>query len=180
MASIGADAFKSATPYATSVTYSSTKVKTVPAVFGGQSKVTSITVNSPEVTTIATGAFIDATGKVALDLSAAKALKTITGAFAASTFTKVLLKGTALAGDDLAAIGIDISNAANTLSQITLPNGLKKLVAKQFQGFFKLTAIDLSNTAIEAIPDYASRRYISGSHQYPLLLSSRLVSIIPF
>lgn len=155
VATIGSDAFKSSTGFATSVTYSSKKVKTIPAVFGGQNKIGTITVNSDAVTTIASGAFTDASGKLKLDFTGASALKTITGAFAAAQFTELLLKDAALEGDNLAAIGIDHSNAQGTLKKITFPAKLKGLVISEFQGYQLLTEIDFSNTLISVIPAYA-------------------------
>ena len=168
---IGTDAFKAATTnkdYLNTVVFDGTDITEIPAAFAGQSKLTSITVISDKITSIAANAFDDAksysvtdpiTGVttnyyVSLDLSQASELASgVKGAFNANAkFNSVKLAGTKLAGDKLFDI-IDLSGSNTTLATLTLPAGLKGFATGELAGFTALSAIDLSNTAVTKIPN---------------------------
>jgi hypothetical protein len=124
----------------------------VPAAFAGQKKIASITVSGANIYSIEAGAFVDVTGPVKVDLSAAPDLKSIEGAFApTTTFNEVYLKGTNLpaANGKLKDI-IDLAASETTLEKLSLPASVNTL--EPFTSYTKLNTIDMSVSGITAIP----------------------------
>ena len=99
---------------ATAITFSSTKMTTVPAnIWSKLTAVTSVTVNSETIASIEKYAFSSATAIETINLDAATGLTSIgEGAFAVAPYKKVLLSGTQLT--DMG--GIDLSKAIGSYS----------------------------------------------------------------
>jgi hypothetical protein len=142
----------------------------IPAAFKGNGLLESVTIGSTTATEIEASAFAkdevdyDPAIKV-IDLSGATALETIgEGAFPASCpLETVKLAGTKLTDAEPAVkkiCTIDLSAAQKTLATLTFPAGYTTLAESQFRDFVALTKVDLSNTKVKAIPNYAF--FISG------------------
>jgi len=132
----------------------------VKAAFPGQVNIKEVVVEAANVKSIEAAAFTSAAPKDAkgnaipfvLDLSKAPALATVAGALPDVPYKTVKLEGTALAGDDLATIlGFDLAtNSASTLETLTLPEGLTKITAGQFNAFTALKDIAVNVAEIPA------------------------------
>lgn len=146
------------------------ETSTIPAAFKGNGLLESVTIGSTTATAIAASAFAkgestyDPAIKV-IDLSGATALATIgEGAFPTGCpLETVKLEGTKLTEETPAAkkiCTIDLSAAQKTLATLTFPAGYTTLAESQFRDFVALSKVDLSNTKVKAIPNYAF--FISG------------------
>ena len=144
----------------------------IPNAFSGNVLLESVTIGSTTATEIAAGAFGKGTvtAEVApamkvIDLSGATALEKIgEGAFPEKCpLTTVKLEGTKLNDETPAAntiCTIDLSAAQKTLATLTFHATYTKLAEKQFRDFVALSKIDLSNTKVTEISNYAF--FISG------------------
>ena len=173
---IAADAFKaasSATAHLEKVTWKTNKIMgtspalpTVPAgLFDGQDKLTEIIIAADKVNSIAANAFKDAKGNatvgtavknVKLTLTGSSVLKTIAGAFDATTqFESLDLEGAPLEGATLKDIlGFDLA-AANKTTLKVLKLSANVATLPTLTDYTALTTIGMKDTKITAIPDNA-------------------------